>query len=433
MDARPGLSANADMNIHLARILGLVLLGCTPVPGLAGPEGLRLVAAPGFEDAGDAFAGVVPLRQDGLWGLMGADGNWRAKPQFQAIGRPGLGRLPVERDGLWGVVDARGRIVTPFAFQEIGQVADWTPMRWQGHWWAVGPDGQPEGQPLPFQILIGNDGACIVGKAGGAPVAVFRGTPAASTMLGAEDEMRAPSDGLVPIVQNGRAGHLDCASGTVLGGQAQAPAVRGFHQGWAARQGGAGWGWSSVFSNAIEFGGEWAAAGDFAEGLAPVQDRDGLWGFVREGGGLAIAPAFQEVGGFSQGMAPARSGAAWGFIGRSGDWLVQPRFQAVRQGAQGVAAARIADKWGVIAVSPWRIAAQTLRAAVPSGAAACPSHVLSPGTVILSAPGGATGTPVPPGAAWGICLGARRADLVEVLRDGQSLGWVGAAVPLPLR
>lgn len=422
-----------------AAATGAVAPAVTPAPRL-GP-GLRLLAAPGFQDARDAFAGVVPLRRDGVWGLLAADGTWAVEPAFHDIGTPGKGRLPVEKGGAWGVIDAAGHQVTPFAFQAIGQIADWTPMRWQGQWWAVGPNGQPEGQPLPFDALIGNDGTCMVGKAGGVPIAVTRGEPSAATMLQASDTMSPPSEGFVPIVQDGRAGHLDCSFGTIVGGDPEALAVRGFHQGLAARQGPQGWGFGTVFGNRVELGGTWAAAGDFAEGLAPVQDADsGLWGYVAPSGALVIPYRFVEAQGFVDGLAPARDAAGWGFIGKAGDWLVPPRFQAVKAPSQGVAAVSEGGKWGVIAVSPVRIAAQGLAAAGgPLAALAavlgrgCPSHILPPGTAILSAPGAAALATLPPGAALGVCLGPVQSGHVQVIRQGAILGWVPQADVLPLR
>lgn len=422
---------------RIGAVLALMLAGVGP----AGAEGFTLLAAPGFEAAGDAFAGSVPLRQDGVWGVMASDGTWAARPAFQDVGPAGKGRLPVEKDNLWGVIDAQGKIVTPFAFQAIGRVADWTPMRWQGQWWAVGPDGRPEGQPLPFDSLIGNDGTCMVGKAGGVPVAVNRGRTASATMLAAEDEMAAPSDGFVPIRQKGLAGHMDCAWGTVVGGTAEAQAVGGFHDGWAARQGPQGWGFGTVYDNRVELGGTWAAAGDFAEGLAAVQESGGAWGYVDATGAWAIPPGFEAAGRFSDGMAPARQGGQWGFIGKRGQWLVPPQFQAVKAASQGVAAVESGGRWGVIAVPPLRIAAQALPLADVVRAAAgllalpvpCQTHILPPGTGLAATPGGPAAPPLSMTAALAICLGRTQAGQVEVLRGGESLGWVDEAVPVPLQ
>ena len=440
MDAGADLAANGGMFQPAIRRLCLALAAAAPLAAAAQDPGVTLVAAPAFEAAADGLEGTVPVRQNGLWGLLDASGQWAVKPQYAAIGASGQGRLPVERGSLWGVIDASGRERTPFAFQAIGQIADWTPMRWKGQWWAVGPDGRPEGQPLPFDQLIGNDGTCMVGKAGGLPIAVSRGQTPASTMLKAEDAMRAPSEGFVPIVQDGLEGHLDCAWGTIIGGAVSAQAVRGFHQGLAARRGPRGWGFGSAFGNALEFGGTWAAAGDFSEGLAAVQEASGLWGFVDLTGHPVIAPAFDAVGPFRDGMAPARLGPAWGFIGRTGNWLVTPRFQAVKAASQGLAAVEIGGRWGVIAVSPARIGLQQLAAAAAAlwpaprqAPAPCTPRVLPPGTAILATPGGAPAQTLPPGQAWQVCLGDSRDGFVQVRNALGPLGWVAAQAPLTLR
>ncbi len=64
----------------------------------------------------------------------------------------------------------------------------------------------------------------------------------------------------------------------VVGDNAPFPAMRAVSDGHAAVQGDQGWGYAIAYSVSIEFGGHYTAAGDFSDGLAPVQVAAGKWG-----------------------------------------------------------------------------------------------------------------------------------------------------------
>lgn len=316
-----------------------------------GQEGFRWVADPVFQDAGSAHRGLVPLLHDGQWGLMGADGQWVWPPQFQAVGAAGNGRFPVRQNGKWGVVDIAGAVVTPFEFDAIGTPDSYTPMLWQGRWWAIGPSGAADDEPLPFDTLIGNEGTCMVGTQGGVPVAVNRGDrPSVFSPPGAE-RMSPPSEGAVPVVINGLAGHIDCAYGTIRNGQPAFGKVRGFHDDRAAAQapGEDGWGYIGPWDSYFEIAATYTAARDFSEGLAPARDGGGKWGYIDLRGKWAIAPQFDEAYSFSDGLAGVVVGDRRGMILPDGSFAVPPQFQDFWRHDGGVLPVRQGETWGVIA------------------------------------------------------------------------------------
>ncbi|HYF32566.1 MAG TPA: WG repeat-containing protein [Chitinophagaceae bacterium] len=87
--------------------------------------------------------------------------------------------------------------------------------------------------------------------------------------------------------------------------------------------------------------GEWAIApvydevGWFAEGMAPVS-RNGTWGFVNDEGMLAIPLRFDKTGNFNEGVAPARQNKSWGVIDRSGNWIVKPAYEYIYPSTGGL-------------------------------------------------------------------------------------------------
>jgi hypothetical protein len=79
------------------------------------------------------------------------------------------------------------------------------------------------------------------------------------------------------------------------------------------------------------------------------------WGFIERTGKLAIAPRFDDVGSFSEGLANARlpspdgvSRANYGYIDRKGKFTIPPQFEQATSFAEGLAAVELYGKYGYI-------------------------------------------------------------------------------------
>ncbi len=78
------------------------------------------------------------------------------------------------------------------------------------------------------------------------------------------------------------------------------------------------------------------------------------WGYRRSDGSVAIAPRFDAVGPFSEGLARVRAGKAWGFIDHTGSYLIEPRFEQARHFSGGHAKVKEDGRWGMIdAAGAW--------------------------------------------------------------------------------
>lgn len=74
------------------------------------------------------------------------------------------------------------------------------------------------------------------------------------------------------------------------------------------------------------------------EPLFVVWDGRGKEGFIDARGQTVIAPQFDDVTGFREGMAAVQVGKKWGFIDRTGKLVVAPRWKEVSAFSDGVAA-----------------------------------------------------------------------------------------------
>ncbi len=96
-------------------------------------------------------------------------------------------------------------------------------------------------------------------------------------------------------------------------------------------------------------------AGSFSEGLAPVRNKKGKWGYINSAGKLVIKYKFKasanSVGSFFSGLARAKRGDFFGFINKKGKWVIPARYEAAGRFSEGLAAVKVKGKWGYINTS----------------------------------------------------------------------------------
>lgn len=79
------------------------------------------------------------------------------------------------------------------------------------------------------------------------------------------------------------------------------------------------------------------AIGSFSEGLAPVWLSKTGWGFINKTGECPIAPQFQKVTGFSEGLAGIKVQGLWGYIDKAGKVVIEPQYEDINPFSEGLA------------------------------------------------------------------------------------------------
>jgi len=87
------------------------------------------------------------------------------------------------------------------------------------------------------------------------------------------------------------------------------------------------------------------------EGHLEPKKNDDKFGFVDNSGQFKIAPTFDEVLPFSEGLAAMRSGEKWGFVDTSGKILIRPRFKSAFYFREGVGVAELDSGYALIDAS----------------------------------------------------------------------------------
>ncbi len=211
------------------------------------------------------------------YGVIDSTGTWVIQPRFTWCGEfsEGLAPVQLESRGRYGYIDRTGKLVIPPKFEKPGPL-----------------DQASDGQ------LVFSDGLALFAAEGGSPW-----------------------------------GYMDAAGAVVV--EPRFDSASAFAGGYAAVRGGQESYFIDKTGRRAFPSQDYAAAGPFSEGLAPVSvtDTDGTrYGFIDTAGRMVIEPQFGLVGQFSEGLAMFGLGgrsaedALYGFINTSGEPVIPPKF-----------------------------------------------------------------------------------------------------------
>lgn len=81
----------------------------------------------------------------------------------------------------------------------------------------------------------------------------------------------------------------------------------------------------------------WAEVRVFSEGLAPVKNAEGLWGYINEKGEVGLDFQWADAFPFSEGLAPVSVDDKYGYINKQGDIVIQPQWFGAGEFSEGLA------------------------------------------------------------------------------------------------
>ena len=300
--------------------------------GLVNVEGeiLRRFAMPFevYSTFSEGLLAVVHPNSDRA-GFLDTSGRWAIKPRFENVRRFFGGLAAARLDGKWGYIDKSGEWAIPPKYDDV--------MEFDAEGYArvyVGAWGAAERRVA----VIDRTGRQVIGPQ------LFDVTPFSDgfawAILEAPCVRWGPFERHTPGVSDGFVEYgVDRYRRS---GQAEPPRCR----------------WSLIDTTGQRLTEKtYEDVGMFSEGLAPV--RNGMfWGFVLPDGTMAIEPQFLGARSFSQGLAAVRKApeidwedpasshwvqnpgpvlADWGFIDRSGGFAIEPTFTDVEEFREGLA------------------------------------------------------------------------------------------------
>jgi hypothetical protein len=317
--------------------------------------GHELPATRSYRTMGLSAEGLTPACQGTLCGYLGPAGDWSIAPRFERVSGFSGGLAWVMLNGLVVYIDRGGRFVTPEP--PTLAAAPWL--------WRPGAihdaDSNNGGTAFGF---IDRRGKLVIppvfSRAGdfGAGLAPVQSTSGAFGYVDAQGRWKlAPVfRSALPFVEglalvqgcgsfSSRYCHIDPQGHEQLMLPDSIESARPLENGLAWMQGYDG------KAQWMDRKGKMVAA---PATIAPPPElqrlsiNGGPWGFADANDRFVIAPRFDDVGEFSQGLAPVKMADKWGFVERTGKMAIAPAYDEVAPFSDGLARVRVGERWGVI-------------------------------------------------------------------------------------
>ncbi|NLX14988.1 MAG: WG repeat-containing protein [Phycisphaerales bacterium] len=94
---------------------------CAGKAGLINEKGLIVLACL-YQDVGSLSEGLVPAKQEGLWGYVSLADEWIIPPRYEQAEAFHGGYAAVRQDGKVGLINRSGRVKVPFQYADAGYV-----------------------------------------------------------------------------------------------------------------------------------------------------------------------------------------------------------------------------------------------------------------------------------------------------------------------
>jgi len=102
-----------------------------------------------------------------------------------------------------------------------------------------------------------------------------------------------------------------------------------------------------AFGQQMAIAPQFDAVRPFSDGVAPAQ-LHGAWGLIDPSGSWVVQPTRADMRPGTEGLFPVSENGKWGFIDKSGQMRIPARYEAVAQFEGGAAAAKTGGRWGFL-------------------------------------------------------------------------------------
>jgi hypothetical protein len=173
-------------------------------------------------------------------------------------------------------------------------------------------------------------------------IVLLTGCDIVDSALGRDDDDNN-NEMIHPVLLNGSWGYISTSGNIVM--DPQFDLARDESGKMAAVREGTLWGYIQTSPAKLSIEPQFTSAGDFFDGLAPVQLPGQLYGFIDESGNFVIEAQYDFAQPISEGKAAVRIDGLWGFINSDGNTIVEPKYSDARPFSDGLAAVETFDGW----------------------------------------------------------------------------------------
>jgi hypothetical protein len=276
-----------------------------------------------LQSAGKFTEGLAPIRENGRSGYINEKGSLAIQEKYSSASDFSEGLALVTESSTtgkgtdWEWIDTSGRTVISANWDYPGSFNDGLAPVKRGNLWGYINQKGDVAIPLKFDgVGDFSEGLALVEVDGKLGYIDKSGVQ----RIQLESDMKPPRGGILPVSE------LAAGAGKFKNGLALIT---------KPDNGGA---YFIDKTGKKVFGREFESAGEFSEGLAPVEV-DNKWGFIDTNGHFAIQPQLEDAGslggygysygadGFHDGLAYfVEKGGKWGYMDRTGKVVIPPRF-----------------------------------------------------------------------------------------------------------
>ncbi|MEJ8306425.1 WG repeat-containing protein [Saccharibacillus sacchari] len=249
-----------------------------------------------------------------LFGYANTNGKTVIKAQYDEVKPFSEGLAAVQKGSLWGFVDKTGKVVVKPKYQQVGQGFSEGLAAVKisaGKWAYIDKTGKTAFAAAYDEAHDFSDGmAAVWKKKGNSYVGGFIDAKGKEIVKPQYAMLNVYSEGLAPIMQNGKWGYIDKKGKVVIKPQFDGAAP--FSEGLALFLQNGKYGYVNTKGKVIVKA-QYTGGQAFSEGRAAVKiggslsDRSGKWGYIGVTGKLVIPAQFSdegaEIGSFKEGLA----------------------------------------------------------------------------------------------------------------------------------
>lgn len=259
-----------------------------------------------YDDATGFSEDLAAVKKDGRWQFIDKKGNSLAIPQVDSCTPFYNGMAAVKKGSSWGFIDKTGKLLIACQYNNVRLFSEGKAAVYENGWQFIDKTGKRLFNVSCTDILANGfyGGTCIIQR---------------NNKIVIIDSTGKETDLTDPLL---------------------------FHEGLAAKKGSSGNKGYVDSSGQFKISAQYAIAGDFSEGLAPVAKAGKPFGYINQAGELKIKPAYLYAGRFVNGLAPVQDykSMLWGFIDKTGNWVISPVYSMALQFAGNYAPVQRKDE-----------------------------------------------------------------------------------------
>lgn len=299
----------------------------------------------------DTFSsGMARVLKDSLWGYIDATGKLKIPAKFSnsTAFKEGMAWVEMPKKG-WGLIDRNGNFLIEPTYSNAQFVtSDISFVTKRGKWGVIDKAGNYVVKAEYDQVTILRDSTVRVWKDGKSGLIDKTGKYIVELKY---DDVGFFQNGMVKVWKGGKCGFVN-----EKGEEAIPPQFKSgdnFSEGFALVR------VDSASQKFIDKKGNFRFpslqienAFSFYEGLAPIKEREGKFGYIDSTGKYKINPQYEQAFPFSKGIAWVKlekeSLKGWGIIDTEGKLITDTLFEKYRYSAGKFTAVKQGDKWGFI-------------------------------------------------------------------------------------